>query len=631
MEGAIFGCVGRGEDSRLAMEELDQPSEHDSIVGLQAELAAQRVRLDAQQKLLDELIGEREASEQEDRPTSTTIDVAISDNGLWGAAVFIGAPDVGALTSLILALLVVLEIYIEYQFCYSIYTYLVKDLLEEPSPATYRHWRETVAHSRGFMDANMTSLVERICALDDSVSVGGSQFEMLQIIDDYLEGSGGLMICCLSLLLWVLTVAKDLRANLTLRDAVAADAGATLPHLTRVRRRAFDVLCAIRAAFSVALLFIGSMWLGRTQEIENLVLNAAALGFVLELSDLLLAVMPRAFVHRVAEQPPLKLALGDCPFDTAVTAAGVVVVLLVAMGACAIPLTRDFRAVREAMCGGNRNFVAGANAEVGLQYAMETQPFDAGALKSHSFLQRAIQELIHYDFDGASPAQTAYVSASSDFDRLLTQSAADLFGSMECADQFVPDPPTFDIAANYPFIASTFAEVAGLDVARCANLTAAMCRAPGATVVRAMCPITCGCADARSGLVYAASSDFGCPAACVSVADAQSQALACEDMNATAPLAGWTAYFDQLIALDEYWHISEAMPEALYIAARDGGCKNLTALQLVGSDFCADNPNPSDYPYTSLASFCPVTCGCATITNGTAANPSVRCPSSCAA
>ena len=28
MEGAIFGCVGRGEDSRLAMEELDQPSEH---------------------------------------------------------------------------------------------------------------------------------------------------------------------------------------------------------------------------------------------------------------------------------------------------------------------------------------------------------------------------------------------------------------------------------------------------------------------------------------------------------------------------------------------------------------------------------------------------------------------------
>ena len=211
---------------------------------------------------------------------------------------FIGAPDVGALTSLILALLVVLEIYIEYQFCYSIYTYLVKDLLEERSPATYRHWRETVARPRGFMDANMTSLVERICATtDDSVSVGGSQFEMLQIIDDYLEGSGASMIwsprCCAGARL----SRSDLRANALAarrrrrgrgRDPAAPAARAP----PRVRRALRDP-----RAFSVALLFIGSSS-GETQEIENVVLNAAALGFVLELSDLLLAVMPRAFVPR---------------------------------------------------------------------------------------------------------------------------------------------------------------------------------------------------------------------------------------------------------------------------------------------------------------------------------------------
>ena len=288
---------------------------------------------------------------------------------------FIGAPDVGALTSLILALLVVLEIYIEYQFCYSIYTYLVKDLLEEPSPATYRHWRETVAHSRGFMDANMTSLVERICALDDSVSVGGSQFEMLQIIDDYLEGSGGLMICCLSLLLWVLTSRRTCAR--TSRCATPSTTRARPCRTSRARAAASDALCAIRAGIqrraALHRLDVARANAGDREPRAQ----SAALGFVLELSDLLLAVMPVTFVHRVAEQPPLKLALGDCPFDTAVTAAGVVVVLLVAMGACAIP-PRATRAVRgrargeisdrRCDCEG-RNFVAGANAEVGLQYA----------------------------------------------------------------------------------------------------------------------------------------------------------------------------------------------------------------------------------------------------------------------
>lgn len=55
------------------------------------------------------------------------------------------------------------------------------------------------------------------------------------------------------------------------------------------RRRLIFVLAVgfVRALVALALLLVGGIWLSRTSNLESMVLNGAALSFVLELDELL--------------------------------------------------------------------------------------------------------------------------------------------------------------------------------------------------------------------------------------------------------------------------------------------------------------------------------------------------------
>ena len=227
------------------------------------------------------------------------------------------------------------------------------------------------------------------------------------------------------------------------------------------------------------------------------------------------------------------------------------------------------------MCGGNRNFVAGANAEAGLQYAMETQPFDAGALKSHSFLQRRDPRAHPLRLRRGAARDGVRFGGARVGAPPANAEPADLLGSMESRR-----PVTSPIAhVRHVANPADREHVRGgrrLDAARCANPTArAACRAPAARRVRRARDVPHHAGLRRRTQRPRVRRELRLAAGGVRQRPpTREPPLRAHELR---PAAGAAYFARQLIALDEYWHISEAMPEALYIAARDGGCKNATA------------------------------------------------------
>ena len=99
-----------------------------------------------------------------------------------------------------------------------------------------RRWRNTVAHSAHFMDNLGTSMAERVCNADTTLPQSTNKVKLIQDIDaylgsiDFLPGnvSVGLLLCVVTLIIWVSLVAKELR-----RVAILAVALGAVPRASR--------------------------------------------------------------------------------------------------------------------------------------------------------------------------------------------------------------------------------------------------------------------------------------------------------------------------------------------------------------------------------------------------------------
>lgn len=141
----------------------------------------------------------------------------------------------------------------------------------------------------------------------------------------------------------------------------------------------------------------------------------------------------------------------------------------------------------------------------------------------------------------------------------------------------------------------------------CLNLSHA-CGYRNASLIRAMCPTQCGCQNPRHGLYFSGAAQ-GCPMEkCVKSSTYRNElaSLACVDLSTPESEAGWVRYWNQFrnANSDLYFVIGGVSPSVLSDLALHYGCPALFSDDLV-SAFCY----PSDQT-GSLATFCPVTCGC---------------------
>jgi hypothetical protein len=117
---------------------------------------------------------------------------------------------------------------------------------------------------------------------------------------------------CLILWLWTITIMQDFLANwknakvvLNLRTGGTMSAEEdTITTITTEARIACVIVCVVRAGISLFLLLEGFLWLSSTTSFEDLILNAVALAFILDVDG---------FLYSFGLPPKMRESLANVP------------------------------------------------------------------------------------------------------------------------------------------------------------------------------------------------------------------------------------------------------------------------------------------------------------------------------
>jgi len=431
---------------------------------------------------------------------------------------------------------------------------------------------------------------------------------------------------------------------------------------------------ALRVCIAVILLISGGRWLSNTSVLGDLLLNCAALVFVLELDELLYKTLVPGLVKGIVSRlQPVPLR-GECmlrglswrPLLVLFTCMSFVAWMTVKY---VEPMHHRMLDVKEAMCGGSTtNFVVQVAPYLGVAAVAPTFPATnyTDSSLTHTLLRRVARD---FAFPSESPYSHDWWKTSGGLDKFGKDMYLDLAGYvagkystsawifpdkhlyqeyMQMVD--FPDPCN-DILDEWGpkmeahVLAVQFA-TRRFDVTKCADF-ADLCRDQtyGGFMVRSHCSATCGCYTNN----FTPIGRSGCRPRCLAQLQLEQRGLAHHGLNQStaARFADCADYYDPLFfnstPSDEYfdgfelyfWKPEGTVPRGLF---KQHGC---AALELDGVSSNEDwhhqknelvdalcgrlqstNVAMKDPHYVSLRARCPVVCGCtADIAGG--------CPSSC--
>eukprot|EP00933_Yihiella_yeosuensis_P053687 TRINITY_DN5195_c0_g1_i1.p1 TRINITY_DN5195_c0_g1~~TRINITY_DN5195_c0_g1_i1.p1 ORF type:complete len:743 (-),score=87.82 TRINITY_DN5195_c0_g1_i1:257-2281(-) len=236
-------------------------------------------------------------------------------------------------------------------------------------------WRATNGHSKGKVDNLGTPLISKLCK-GQLFSYEQSAFAVVQ---QYLSGKvPGSYLGTLALCVWVLTVFKEWRglmeqvtALLRLPSAGSdektvkyEDGSLIVTGITRGARWALLLSTQLpRFIIMGFLCVVGAKWICQTASLSDLVLNAIALEFVMDIDELtyqvLVSTRTQYWLSLVASVPlgPFSaVPRTSIPWSDFVRATLILGTLLSCAGMFLWPFQNSILAAQEAMCGGNRDF-----------------------------------------------------------------------------------------------------------------------------------------------------------------------------------------------------------------------------------------------------------------------------------
>eukprot|EP00747_Dinoflagellata_sp_TGD_P116018 gnl/TRDRNA2_/TRDRNA2_172274_c0_seq25.p1 gnl/TRDRNA2_/TRDRNA2_172274_c0~~gnl/TRDRNA2_/TRDRNA2_172274_c0_seq25.p1 ORF type:complete len:555 (+),score=100.43 gnl/TRDRNA2_/TRDRNA2_172274_c0_seq25:84-1748(+) len=246
------------------------------------------------------------------------------ESSVWDAALFIGVDIVGTGSSLMTAVALSINVVCQIFFCIMATDPMIRDM--RVNQKDVKKWRETVAHSRPWHDPMMrASMVSRVCSDDGSLTVGSTQKDTVHDIllyqDVYFGLPVGVLLCTFVVFIWYLTMCQEFvsiwkhlysysqlpkRWGST-RFALSGDS-ITIKCLSYPRAFFICLLLLLRAGIAGNLLYAGSVWLSRTYSVPDLVLNGAALAFILDIDELLFdTLVPRGAENLVQQLDELPM------------------------------------------------------------------------------------------------------------------------------------------------------------------------------------------------------------------------------------------------------------------------------------------------------------------------------------
>ena len=309
------------------------------------------------------------------------------EGSVWEMPIVIGTVPMGDAAALWLRFLVVLNMFIQSFFIYTIKEFLIVEAISDTTIRQYADWRITTAHAIKNMittPAGESSMARQVCEGDNGLTVSTSQLSDHSNLVAYLGGSDanntftpGLTLCLFALLIWCMTVIQELRGAVRFTRAILrlptgkgtcsmeplGGGNIEITSLTRERKVVCIFLQLVRATIAILLAIYGSTYLVQTVNLGDLILNMLALDFVMNIDELIFECCAPSTAKRIqAKLEPLEVAVrvrqwrgldtwGPASFCTAC------IITSLYVGISLVPQQDQLRLGRDALCAGNLDFV----------------------------------------------------------------------------------------------------------------------------------------------------------------------------------------------------------------------------------------------------------------------------------
>ncbi|CAE7674452.1 ttll6, partial [Symbiodinium sp. CCMP2456] len=226
------------------------------------------------------------------------------------ACLFIGLPTLSKWDSALAGFLLLLNIFTQIGFVLVVRSHMLEDILQPDQLTNLLRFRTNVAHDVKYADlVGGRSMARQVCSQDESLQWANSQTGVISDLNDYI--SVGPVLGLLAIGCWLSTTLRELFnimgfvsairrypiGESTLMAAGEEDdsADVVITQMTQFRKWVLFLFVALpRLVVAVSLAITGTRYLANTLSLADLILNAVALAFILDLDELVeSAFMPR--------------------------------------------------------------------------------------------------------------------------------------------------------------------------------------------------------------------------------------------------------------------------------------------------------------------------------------------------
>ncbi|CAE7634710.1 unnamed protein product [Symbiodinium necroappetens] len=495
------------------------------------------------------------------------------DACVWDSCVLVGLGILSWQESLAVAFCGLWSILVEGFFVLILYDNMTETVFESSLAEEMRDWRIHFGQNINYIDAiTGQPLIMGVCSMSNSLMNGNVQAEIYETMFKYgIRETGnqdlrwpllpvGAWLALIALLVWIFTVLKEMSCACGFGIALAslprspsvADTVSNPGHflqLSVVSLHRVVVLIVFnmlpRLSIALVLGIIGVHFLASTTSLSDLILNAVALEVVLCIDDLFFAVLvPRRVHETIKSLKPIPVKLWR-PWVLQARQAFIFTLSLACLVGshvlCLQPLVNNMQATADAMCSGVTNFTYFQDA-AGLAYILDDS-LDALPKKSdEGYAYRAVlqatqlqevqppglgAQLLNRELFGlAMQLKSLGFEERSEFWPLCQDLDSPVYSgfglvnlgtaAMEKLRELLPEAAAIESFQSCPSVQS-FCFNGSLHLETLWRL-------------RALCPVTCGCNDLKSGSFIASLPSFGCPSVCRTLFDESVTELAtCSD------------------------------------------------------------------------------------------------------
>jgi len=289
---------------------------------------------------------------------------------VWDASLFAGYSQMGHLVNVMLGIGVVLNILIQFTLCAIIAVELSVDAYDDTFLGHMLEWR------KGAADA----IAQRVCDEDRSLPTASFQAETYSATREFTSPwlssliETGPLLAVMVIFMWTLSVMDVLRgaidflmAAIHLHKQRASDRFTigrlctnefTIEGVTLSRTVWAIAIGLLQLVIACCLLVSGALWLAYTKSIPDLLANAVALSYVMQVDELLYQVIvPRRAKALVMNLTPIDMSedmatcsMAGVPKRAMSTLCLALGFLLVVILACVWPHAARMRQIRDGLC-----------------------------------------------------------------------------------------------------------------------------------------------------------------------------------------------------------------------------------------------------------------------------------------